>query len=179
MTTFLNLTLLHRHTFQTPTAKPSPTAHTTLLLSLSTLLLSPPLRTHPSLQTTTFDVLALLTDTLPDPIRTQCIRTLQTPTPTSDPSTSTSTSTHHKPAHVVRDPRLRFLFAYGGRADQESDWLRLEKGGGGGGKGGGTTTTTTTVPWPLKWWEVIQDPAPVVGENDTFLSLGLVKARRC
>lgn len=30
----------------------------------------------------------------------------------------------------------------------------------------------------LKAWEIIQDPAPMVGENDTFLSLALFRARK-
>jgi len=33
-------------------------------------------------------------------------------------------------------------------------------------------------PMNLKAWEIIQDPAPAVGENDTFLSLALFRARK-
>jgi len=61
---------------------------------------------------------------------------------------------------------LRFLFGYGGSAEEQGDWLRVEQRG----KVGPV--------YPLKWWEVIQEPTPNVGENDTFLSLGLFKARK-
>ncbi|KAK1057219.1 RNA polymerase II mediator complex subunit [Friedmanniomyces endolithicus] len=35
-----------------------------------------------------------------------------------------------------------------------------------------------TMPFPLRRWEIMPDPTPVMGENDTSLSLGLFGARR-
>ncbi len=34
------------------------------------------------------------------------------------------------------------------------------------------------MPFPLRRWEIMPDPTPVMGENDTSLSLGLFGARR-
>lgn len=58
-------------------------------------------------------------------------------------------------------------------------------GGVGGGNGGEGSTLRiegkggkVLGPMNLKAWEIIQDPAPAVGENDTFLSLALFRARK-
>ena len=58
-------------------------------------------------------------------------------------------------------------------------------GGVGGGNGGEGSTLRiegkggkVLGPMSLKAWEIIQDPAPAVGENDTFLSLALFRARK-
>lgn len=68
----------------------------------------------------------------------------------------------------------------------------IHSGGGGGGEVGGSqgttnankkqttlTTTATTTPFPLRQWELLSEPTPNMGENDTSLSLHLFAARKC
>lgn len=60
------------------------------------------------------------------------------------------------------DPRIEYLFGY---SAPPTDWLQLNQNG-------------KLVPYPLRRWEILSEPTPVVGENDTSLSLTLFKARK-
>ncbi|KAI9819203.1 MAG: RNA polymerase II mediator complex subunit [Pycnora praestabilis] len=61
-----------------------------------------------------------------------------------------------------QDPRLQYLFGY---RESPSEWLQLSQRG-------------KLIPYPLRAWEILPEPAPNVGENDTSLSLGLFQARK-
>jgi mediator of RNA polymerase II transcription subunit 12 len=60
------------------------------------------------------------------------------------------------------DPALRYIFGYRTPA---THWLQLQQKG-------------KLTPYPLRRWEILSEPTPNVGENDTSLSLTLFKARR-
>ncbi|KAI9733366.1 MAG: RNA polymerase II mediator complex subunit [Cirrosporium novae-zelandiae] len=67
--------------------------------------------------------------------------------------------------HLVgSDPHLRFLFGY---HEESIGWLQIQQKGFG-----------KTMPYVLKRWEILEEPTPYVGNNDTALSLGLFNARR-
>lgn len=139
-----------------------------LLLTLSSLLIHGLLAHNAHLTTHIFDVLSLLTDSLTDDTRAACIRIL------SD-------------QFKTRDPRLCFLFGYSEGIDDESLhlastlYLSLSAT---------TATTTTSDPkrggmktmtqqhFHLRRWEMMQEATPIVGENDTSLSLVLFGARK-
>lgn len=137
-----------------------------LLLTLSSLLIHCRLAHNAYLTTHIFDVLSLLTDSLADDTRTTCIRIL------SD-------------QFKTRDPRLCFLFGYSDGIDDETlhlaSTLSLSLSP-------TTATTTTSEPkrggvktmtqFHLRRWEMMQEATPIVGENDTSLSLVLFGARK-
>lgn len=52
-----------------------------------------------------------------------------------------------------------------GNADHPSDWLKATRAG-------------KLMDFPVKSWELLQDPTPIMGENDTSLSLTLFGARK-
>ncbi|KAI9784733.1 MAG: RNA polymerase II mediator complex subunit [Peltula sp. TS41687] len=137
----------------------------------------------PSLTEYTHDVLAQLIDDLPDDHRRQCINFLK-----------------DKPSH----PLVRYLFSIADGSETESKLYitgsssssrtaqRQPTMHGSGASGGGgsssnvtnskkasTTTTTTTQPLQLRHWELLSEPTPVMGENDTSLNLKLFGARKC
>lgn len=60
------------------------------------------------------------------------------------------------------DPRLQYLFGY---QEGSSDWLKLSQRG-------------KLCPYPLRHWEILPEPTPVVGDNDTSVSLILFEARK-
>ncbi|KAI9754382.1 MAG: RNA polymerase II mediator complex subunit, partial [Candelina submexicana] len=60
------------------------------------------------------------------------------------------------------DSRLRYLFGY---QEGPSDRLKLSQRG-------------KLRPYPLRHWEILPEPTPVVGDNDTSLSLTLFEARK-
>jgi len=60
------------------------------------------------------------------------------------------------------DSRLRYFF---GCQDEPSDWLNAVSRG-------------KLIPYPLRAWEILAEPTPNVGENDTSLSLTSFQARR-
>jgi mediator of RNA polymerase II transcription subunit 12, fungi type len=71
-------------------------------------------------------------------------------------------------AHCVRslkdkslDGTVRYVFGF----SAPMDWLQLSQKG-------------KLVPHPLRRWEILSEPTPNVGENDTSLSLTLFKARK-
>jgi mediator of RNA polymerase II transcription subunit 12, fungi type len=60
------------------------------------------------------------------------------------------------------NPRIEYIFGY---SAPPNDWLQLSQSG-------------KLVPYPLRRWEILSEPTPIVGENDTSLSLTLFKARK-
>ena len=169
----LRLLVVHHCTFSH--LKASQINVTRLLLSLSSLLVHCRLTHNAALSTHIFDVLALLTDSLADNTRATCIHIL---------------SNQYK----TRDPRLRFLFGYPDGVDGEGLQLMStstsSSSSSSSSSSPATTSTTTSEPkrggvkttvqqpFPLRRWEMMQEATPMVGENDTSLSLGLFGARK-
>ena len=106
----------------------------------------------------TFDLALHLVDTLPDDMRQQCITSLRD----------------------VSNHRISYLLSI---TKDPSDWLVLSQK---------ERTTVTTAPerrgaglereklapYPLRRWEMLGEPTPNIGENDTSLSLTLFGARK-
>ncbi|RPB19444.1 hypothetical protein L211DRAFT_814567 [Terfezia boudieri ATCC MYA-4762] len=59
-------------------------------------------------------------------------------------------------------PRLGYLL---GNVDYSGDWLKATRAG-------------KLLDYPVKSWELLQDPTPIMGENDTSLSLTLFRTRK-
>lgn len=141
-----------------------------LLLELATL----PPSTTGSLQQQVFDIAVLLVDGLPEDLRALCAKTIL-PTPGNAPSLSTSS-----------DPRLYYLFS--AQPPAATDTLMLshrdksttpqsaQARGVGALYGIGPAIHERLSPFVLRRWEMLSEPTPNVGENDTSLSLGLFEA---
>jgi mediator of RNA polymerase II transcription subunit 12 len=112
----------------------------------------------------TFDLALYLVDSLPDDVRQQCIRSLR---------------------DTISNPRISYLFSI---AANPSEWLvvsQKEKSGpiapglsGPEARAMMGMEKEKITPFPLRRWEMLGDPTPNVGENDTSLSLTLFGARR-
>ncbi|KAK2608663.1 RNA polymerase II mediator complex subunit [Conoideocrella luteorostrata] len=120
-----------------------------------------------------FDMAVLLVDALPDDLRIQCARSIL-----FLPGTATNTST-------TSDPRMYYLFstprptaaenlklAY---RDKSSIPYTAAARGMGAMYGIGMSSERLS-PFVLRRWEILSEPTPNVGENDTSLSLGLFEA---
>lgn len=130
-----------------------------LLLALSNLLLIPSLSSHVELTDYILDVLTIITDSVAEEIRSQCIQIL------------------HDRNHS-KDPRLQYVFGYSNRV--ESEWLqsvanppnqsgfRIEDP---------QHATPARLPYSLRKWEMVQEATPLIAENDTSLSLTLFGTR--
>ncbi|KAH7333493.1 RNA polymerase-like protein II mediator complex component Srb8 [Rhexocercosporidium sp. MPI-PUGE-AT-0058] len=105
----------------------------------------------------TFDLALHLVDDLPEDMRQQCIRSLR---------------------DTTSNPPISYLFSI---AANPTEWLvlsqkdRMKSVSGADGKPAEKEKLT---PFPLKRWEMLGEPTPNVGENDTSLSLTLFGARR-
>ena len=116
-----------------------------------------------------FDLALIIADSLPDDARTNCARAVLSPDSPSTPPTS--------------DPRLRYLFSWSPAAEEN---LMLAPRNKLSMQGGSTRTAMLGVPGPsgqdklvpfgYKRWEVLNEPTPNVGENDTSLSMTLFEA---
>jgi mediator of RNA polymerase II transcription subunit 12 len=112
----------------------------------------------------TFDLALYLVDSLPDEMRQQCIRSLR---------------------DSVSHPRISYLFSI---AANPSEWLVLSQKEKGPPIPPGLTGPEARAmmiaekekisPFPLRRWEMLGEPTPNVGENDTSLSLTLFGGRR-
>ena len=123
------------------------------------------------------DVALLLVDNLPEDARAQCCRLVLS----GDRTTSSNTPSS--------DPTLQYLFSYT-PASSESLMLaqrdRSAQGGAaatstpgrsvGGMYGIGQQAQEKLVPFSYRRWEVLNEPTPNVGENDTSLSLTLFES---
>jgi mediator of RNA polymerase II transcription subunit 12 len=107
----------------------------------------------------TFDLALYLVDSLPEDLRQQCIRSLR---------------------DTVSSPRISYLFSI---APNPTEWLVLSQkertlsplGAGAAEK---VVEKEKLVPFSLRRWEMLGEPTPNVGENDTSLSLTLFGTRR-
>ena len=134
-----------------------------ILSSLSLLLVQlhlPP--TQNRLNSTINDILVVLSDSLSEESRSRCIRSLR--------------------EQKIYDPRLCFIFGYSEISDCE--WLQvvthstLSPDVKSARAAATSSITEVTQPYPLRRWEMIQDATPLVGANDTSLSLTLFETRK-
>jgi mediator of RNA polymerase II transcription subunit 12, fungi type len=106
-----------------------------------------------------FDLALCLVDALPEDMRQQCIRSLR---------------------DTASSPRVSYIFSF---APNPTEWLVLsqrEKAlpAPGGGAADRAVEKEKFAPFTLRRWEMLGEPTPNVGENDTSLSLTLFGARR-
>lgn len=156
-TTWLPLMLeyITTHASTLAPSRPATDIRARVLLALSALLLA--LHTHTgtdALSSHVLDVSLLLVDELPDDARAQCGRFL------ADRGKAGGEA-------VVGDPGLRYVFG-------------LDPAGAGG-AGEGTLMLSQRgrmEGFVVRRWENLSEPTPMVGENDTALSLSLFQARR-
>lgn len=157
---------------------PAQEARARIILVLCGILLdleARPNSSYLSIPRQIFDTATSLVDALPDDLRIQCIKSILF---TSGASSS---------AHLSTDPRLYYLLSappltpadgllLGRRRDMpaqpHSSTARLF----GNLYGCGPAMLDRFSPFVLKRWELLSEPTPNVGENDTSLSLGLFEA---
>ena len=155
----LRLLNIHQPTVQRPNFPQSTLIQ--LHLSLTFLLIHPALNTNTSVTSRLHDTLLVLSDSLSEESRANCIRTLRD--------------------YKIRDPRVCFVFGYSEPTDDE--WLQAV-----------TNPSTRSdsrpagpsseqmlramQPYPVRRWEMMQDATPLMGVNDTSLSLTLFGARK-
>lgn len=139
-----------------------------LLLELETL----PCEDVGSLPQQVFDIAILLVDALPEDVRSHCAKMVLL-TPGSMPS-----------ANLSSDPKLYYLFSTPHQSPTDNlMYMHREKPGTQPGPRGvgalygiGPVFHDKLSPFVLRRWEVLSEPTPNVGENDTSLSLGLFEA---
>ncbi|KAG9234086.1 RNA polymeras-like protein II mediator complex component Srb8 [Amylocarpus encephaloides] len=138
------------------------------ILALSAILLELQLidmsgSTGVDLMEQVFDLALCLVDSLPDEPRQQCIRTLNENTPSTD---------------------MHYLFSF---QPSPSEWLVLSQNESSLGipatpssdlPDKRTQDKVKLTPLALRRWEMLGEPAPNIGRNDTSLSLSLFAARR-
>lgn len=154
------LRLLTFHHPAIPLAKCPESVLVALLLALSNLLLLPSLSSHSDIANYAMDVLAIIADSVTEEARSQCIQAL-------------------RDRNQAQDPRLQFIFGYSYRV--EGEWLQsfpaspsqsgckaeeMQRG-----------QLPVRIPYVLRRWEMVQEATPLMGENDTSLSLSLFGAR--
>ncbi|GAO15972.1 hypothetical protein UVI_02055520 [Ustilaginoidea virens] len=138
-----------------------------LLLDIETL----PQGTTGSLSRQMFDIAILLVDALPDDLRVQCAKSiLFLPGNTAGISTTS-------------DPRIYYLLSTPrptsaenlklAHRDKSSMPYTAAARGMGAMYGIGPALNERSSPFVLRRWEILSEPTPNVGENDTSLSLGL------
>lgn len=126
-----------------------------ILLLLQALEVNTPKITE--LVNQTFDLALHLVDCLPDDLRQQCIRSL---------------------GDTTSDPRICYLFSF---APNPTGWLMLsqkERIPSTSSTDGRSVEKEKLTPFTLRRWEMLGEPTPNMGENDTSLSLTLFGARR-
>ncbi|PMD54318.1 RNA polymeras-like protein II mediator complex component Srb8 [Hyaloscypha bicolor E] len=107
----------------------------------------------------TFDLALYLVDPLPEDMRQQCIRNLR---------------------DAASSAQISYLFSF---TPNPTEWLVLSQKERtlpppGAGVAERATEKEKLVPFSLRRWEMLGEPTPNVGENDTSLSLTLFGARR-
>lgn len=107
----------------------------------------------------TFDLAVYLVDSLPEDMRLQCIRSLR---------------------DAASSPRISYIFSF---APNPTDWLVLSQKErtlplSGAGAAERAIEKEKLTLFSLRRWEMLGEPTPNVGENDTSLSLTLFGARR-
>lgn len=151
-----------------------------IILVLCSLLLeleylpSPQASRNQTLPQYVFDVATLLADGLPDDLRAQCAKTILLL-----PGAAASVS-------LSSDPRLFYLFSTLPSTTEDNLVLALRdkaavlQNAGPRGMsamyGIGPSVQEKLSPFVLRRWELLSEPTPIVGENDTALSLSLFEA---
>ncbi|KAL2065439.1 hypothetical protein VTL71DRAFT_3109 [Oculimacula yallundae] len=110
-----------------------------------------------SLSEQAYDLALHLVDGLAEDFRQQCIRSLR---------------------DTTSNPQISYLFSI---AANPTEWLMLsqkDRMNAVTGADGKPAEKEKLIPFPLKRWEMLGEPTPNVGENDTSLSLTLFGARR-
>lgn len=141
-----------------------------LMLEMETL----PQELTGSLVQQIFDIAILLVDALPDDLRTQCAKSVLFLSGTTANASTTS------------DPRMYYLFSTPhptaaenlklAHRDKAAMPLTAAVRGMGAMYGIGPMSNERLSPFVLRRWEILSEPTPNVGENDTSLSLGLFEA---
>jgi mediator of RNA polymerase II transcription subunit 12, fungi type len=136
------------------------------VLVLAGLVQELDLSTSPALGQRAFDLALVLVDSLADDARLQCVRAVKD-----------STS----------DPRLRYLFSFAPNPAENIMLAHREKPPPGMGINerramafglGMGMLPERLSPFVIRRWEILSEPTPNVGENDTSLSLHLFEARK-
>ena len=132
-----------------------------ILLSLSLFLIQLARQPQTQLSTSANDISLVLSDSLSEESRSRCIQSLQ--------------------EQKIDDPQIRFIFGY--PEVLKSEWLQLvhDHAKMSEARAAGVAVpsmTTTTFPYPVRKWEMIQDATPIVGANDTSISLTLFGTRK-
>lgn len=134
---------------------------TTILLELYVLKADTGIQLLPLEQC--FDLVLNVVDTLPDDIRQQCGRNFR---------------------EAASNPTISYIYSI---MAAPSDWLYIYQGGAlkttTAGRNGSNANTghgkePTRQLFPLKRWEMLGEPTPNMGENDTSLSLTLFASRK-
>ncbi|KAI0385216.1 hypothetical protein F5Y04DRAFT_208103 [Hypomontagnella monticulosa] len=121
---------------------------------------------HPSskLGQQAFDIALALVDGLPEDARSQCVRAVK---------------------DATADPRIRYLFSYAPNPAEDLMLAHREKPPPGIHERramalnmGMSMIPERLTPFVFRRWEILNEPTPVVGDNDTSLSLTLFDARR-
>lgn len=110
----------------------------------------------------TYDLAMHLVDDLPDDIRQVCIRGMR---------------------ETINKPQISYLLSFVTNPTEWLVWKRKLKQGMTSDPAGGNKTSTgaareKVVPFPIRRWEMLSDPAPNMAENDTSLTLTLFGAGR-
>ncbi|KAG6010120.1 hypothetical protein E4U21_000154 [Claviceps maximensis] len=121
-----------------------------------------------------FDIAILLVDSLPDDLRAQCAKSILF-LPGS--SASTSTTSDGRLYYLLSTPRPtsaeNLKLAH---RDKSSLPYTAAARGMGALYGIGPASNERLSPFVIRRWEILSEPTPNVGENDTSLSLGLFEA---
>ncbi|KAH9889253.1 transcription mediator subunit Med12 [Xylariomycetidae sp. FL2044] len=115
-----------------------------------------------------FDIALALADNLPEDARVQCVRALK---------------------DATSDPRVRYIFSFAANPAEHLALAHRERPAPGNLQerramvgqlmGGGMSMLHERLsPFAYRRWEILNEPTPNVGENDTSLSLGLFDARK-
>ena len=147
----LRLLHIHQTAFSTPNV--SEDALTRLLVLLGLLLAHPFPTTYSYLSQDICDLLTIISDSVSPSIQARCLHMLQK-------------------QHRLKDPRLRYIFAFSD-ADEDT-WLQLSTGP----TSSSSTRQQTLHHFPIRKWETMQDATPLMTENDTSISLSLFGARK-
>ena len=161
----LRFVVIHLNMLRHPSLSPAIPAR--ILVGLCLLLVHPIFSSHPTISSYIFDTIGFLSDCLSLESRRLCVRAL-------------------RDQYQIRDARLQFLVGYAGSIDGER--LRLvtnapntssnTAGVSPASSRSNTQTATASRPFAIKRWEMIQDATPIIGENDTSLSLSLFGTRK-
>jgi mediator of RNA polymerase II transcription subunit 12 len=155
-----------------------------LLAVLCSLLIHSRLDRHQTLTNHIHDVAALHADSLPEETLSQVSRQFHPPTA---PLRSLLGSFNTQSVASTTPSLALASRAQPAQSQQQRALARrqpLPGGSAGAGAGGGANTARPTnverklTPYPLRTWEIMPDPTPVMGENDCAVSLGLFGARK-